>query len=115
MINSDLKDSFSEDAKTASVKPIFKKKERDKMENYRPVSILNYFSKIYDKFLLEAFKPFIDTFLLECIAVYREYYTSNHVLIRLTENWNKALDAKFFAGAVLMDLSKPLTVFHMTY
>ena len=107
MINSDvLKDSFSEDAKTASVRPIFKKKERDKIENYRPVSILNCFSKIYEKFLLEAFKPFIDTFLSEYIAAYREHYSSNHVLIRLIENWKKALDEKFFVGAVLMDLSK---------
>ena len=107
IINSDLlKDSFSEDAKTASVRPIFKKKERDKIENYRPVSILNCFSKIYEKFLLEAFKPFIDTFLSEYIAAYREHYSSNHVLIRLIENWKKALDEKFFVGAVLMDLSK---------
>ena len=35
IINSDLlKDSFSEHAKTASVRPIFKKKEHDKIENY---------------------------------------------------------------------------------
>ena len=107
MINSDLlKDSFSEDAKTASVRPIFKKKEHDKIENYRPVRILNCFSKIYEKFLLEAFKTFIDTFLSEYIAAYREHYSSNHVLIRLIENWKKALDEKFFVGAVLMDLSK---------
>ena len=38
IINSDLlKHSFSEDAKTASVRPIFKKKERDKIENNRQV------------------------------------------------------------------------------
>ena len=92
MINSDLlKDSFSEDAKTASVRPIFKKKEHDKIENCRPVSILNCFSKIYEKFSLEAFKPSIYPFLSECIAAYREHYTSNHVLIRLIEHWKKAL------------------------
>ena len=52
IINSDLpKDSFSEDAKTASVRPIFKKKERDKIRNYRPVSIVNCFSNIYENFL----------------------------------------------------------------
>ena len=107
IINSDLlKDSFSGDGKTASVRPIFKKKECDKIENYRPVSIQNCFSKIYEKFLLEAFKPFIDTFLSEYIAAYREHYSSNHVLIRLIENWKKALDKKFFKGVVLMDLSK---------
>ena len=42
IFNSDLlKDSFSEEAKTTSESPIFKKKERDKIENYRLVSILN--------------------------------------------------------------------------
>ena len=107
IVNNDLlKDSFSEDAKTESVRPIFKKKERDKIENYRPVSILNCFSKNYEKVLLEAFKPFIDTFLSEYIVTYREHYSSNHVLIRLIENWKKALDEKFFVRAVLMDLSK---------
>ena len=50
IINSDLlKDSFFGDAKTASLRSIFKKKERDKIENYRPVSILNCFSKIFWK------------------------------------------------------------------
>ena len=35
IINSDLlKGSFSEHAKTASVRPIFKKKEHNKIENY---------------------------------------------------------------------------------
>ena len=107
IINSDLlKDSFSEDTKTASVRPIFKIKESDKIENYRLVSILNCFSKIYEKFLLEAFKPFIDTFFSEYIAAYKEHYSSNHVLIRLIENWKKALDETFFVGVVSMDLSK---------
>ena len=38
---------FSEKAKLASVRPIFKKNEREKIENYRPVTILNCFSKVY--------------------------------------------------------------------
>ena len=86
--------------------PIFKKKERNKTETYRQVGILNCFSKIYEKFLLEAFKPFIDTLLAEYIAAYIEYYSPEHVMIRLIENWKKALDEKFFVVVVLMDLSK---------
>ena len=87
IINSDLlKDSFSEDAKTASVRSISKKKEYHKIENYRPVSILNCLSKIYEKFLLEAFKSFIDIFLSEYIAAYLGHYSSNHILVLLTKN-----------------------------
>ena len=97
---------FSEKAKVASVSPIFKKNKRDKIENYRPVSILNCFSKVCEKSLLEKFKLFVNSFLSEYMAAYREKYSTNHVLIRLIENWKKALDEKFLVGIVLMDMSK---------
>ena len=40
------------------------------------------------------------------MTVYRENYSTNHVLIRLIENWKKALNEKFLVGTVLMDFSK---------
>ena len=42
---------YSEEPKTALVRPIFKKNERNKIENYRPVTILNGMSKIYERFI----------------------------------------------------------------
>ena len=49
IINNDItKNAFSEKAKVASVRPIFKKNELEKIENYR------------SKFLLEKFKSFIN-------------------------------------------------------
>ena len=36
---------FSKKTKVAYVRPIFKKNEQEKIENYRPVSILNCFFK----------------------------------------------------------------------
>ena len=107
IINNDLSNnSFSNEAKVATVRPIYKKKSRDKIENYRPVSILSCFSKVYEKFLLEKFKPFINTFLSKFIAAYRENYSSSHVFIRLIENWKQALDENVVVGTVLMNLSK---------
>ena len=82
IINNGLSNnSFSNEAKVATVRPIYKKKSHNKIENYRPVSILSCFSKVYEKFLLEKFKPFINTFLSKFIAAYRENYSSSHVLI----------------------------------
>ena len=87
-INNDIaKNVFSEKAKVASVRPISKENER---ENYKPISILNCFSKVYEKFLLETFKPSIYSFLSEYMAAYRENYSTNHVLIRLSENFKKS-------------------------
>ena len=63
IINNDItKNLFSENAKVAPVRPIFKKNEREKIANYRTVGILNCLSKVYEKFLLKTFKPFINHF-----------------------------------------------------
>ena len=54
IIASDISDNqYSEHSKTATVRPIFKKDDRAKVKNYRPVSLLNIFLKIYERFLHE--------------------------------------------------------------
>ena len=40
------------------------------------------------------------------ISAYRESYNTQHVLIRLIEEYRKNLGNNYFTGAVLMDLSK---------
>ena len=107
IIDKDIdQNNYSENAKTANVKPVFKKDDRTKIKNYRPVSLLNIFSKIYERYLHESLTPFVNSFLSEFISAYRKTYSTNHVLIRLIENWKKSLDQNKFVGAVLMDLSK---------
>ena len=78
---------FSWNAKTATVRPIFKKGHGTKIKNYRPVSLLNIFSKLYERFLHENLTNYVDTFLSKFISAYRKSYSSNHVLIRLIESW----------------------------
>ena len=107
IINNDISlNKYSKHAKTATVRPIFKKDDRTNIKNYRPVSLLNIFSKIYERFLHENLTNYVEIFLSKFISAYRKSYSSNHLLIRLTENWKKSLDQKKFVGAVLMDLSK---------
>ena len=97
--------NFSEVAKIPTVRLIYKKSNRDKIENYRPVSILNCFSKVYKRFPHEQFEPFVETFVSGFFAAYREGYSCNHVLMQLIENWKRALDENFQIGALLMDVS----------
>ena len=107
IINNDLlRNSFSDSAKIASVRPIFKKGERTEIRNYRPVSILNCFSKIYERFLHNQIASFSNEFLSDFISTYRKGYSTNHVLIRLIENWKTTLDKNLFTRAALRDLSK---------
>ena len=81
VINNDISlNKYSEHAKTATVRAIFKKDDRTKIKNYRPVSLLNIFSKIYERFLHENLINYVDTFLSKFISAYRKSYSSNHVL-----------------------------------
>ena len=98
MINRDLEsNSFSDGAKIAS---------SHQVENHRPVSILNAFSKIYERYIHNSLIPLVDNFLSVFISPYRQIYSSNHILIRLIENLKQSLSKVKFVGAVLMDLSK---------
>ena len=107
MINTDLESScFSENAKISPVKPIYKKESRSDKNNYRPVSILNGFSKIYERFINDKLLSHVNDILSDFVSAYRSKYSSNHMILRLIEEWKEKLDKGFFAGAVLMDLSK---------
>ena len=47
--NNDIANNkFYENAKTAVVRPIFKKGDKTEIKNCRPVSLLNIFTKIYE-------------------------------------------------------------------
>ena len=98
------KNKYSEHAKIATVRPSFKKDDRTKIKNYWPVSLLNMFSKIYEKFIHENLTNYLNTLLSKLISAYRKSCRTNHVLIRLVENWKKSLDEKKFVGAILMGL-----------
>ena len=94
IINKDISNNkFSENAKPATVRPIFK-------------SLLNIFTKIYERFLHENLSNYVDTFLSKSVSANKKSYSSSHILIRLIESWKKSLDQKKFVGAVLIDSSK---------
>ena len=107
IINTDIQNyNVPDNTKVATVRPIYKKKSRNELENCRPVSLLNAFSKIYERYIHNSITPFVNNFLSIFISACRKSYSSNHVLIRLIENWKQSLDNQKFVGAVLMDLSK---------
>ena len=62
-----------------------------------------YFQKFLKQFPLNQILPFLNKTLL---SAYRARYSSQHVLLRLTEGWRQCLDENKVAEAILMDLSK---------
>ena len=97
---------FSSCEKVASVTPVFKKDNRLDKRNYRPISVLNVFSKIFERFLLNQILPFLNKIRSVFLSAYRARYSFQHVLLRLIEGWRQYLDENKVAGAILMDLSE---------
>ena len=99
-------DIFADNAKIASVTSADEGKPgKYDVLNYRSISILNTFSKIYEKVIKHRLVSYFDNYLSPFILGHRKNYNTQQVLIRLLVKWRKKLD-NFFVGAVLMDLSK---------
>ena len=105
--NSFKKCKFPDKGRRAAVTPLDKGEPvRTTEKNYRPVSVLNAFSKIYEKIIKDQLIPHLDLCLSKFTAAYRQQYNTQHVLIRMIEEWRQNLDNDNVAGAGLMDLSK---------
>ena len=82
------------------------KAKRAAVSNYRPVSVLNVFSKFYERIMKEQITSFIDSKLSSFLSAYKKMCNTQHVLLRLIEEWKNKVDKNYVVGAILMDLSK---------
>ena len=103
---------FADNVKIASV-VLLNKGKPDKYDvlNYRPVIILNTFSKIYEKVIKNQSVSYLDKYFSPFISTYRKSHSTQQVLICLLEEWREKLDKNSIVGAILMDLSKDFGYF----
>ena len=98
---------FPENVKVASVTPIYKNTD-DKVSvlNFRLINVLNCFWEVYENILKTPLVEKMNNLFSPFISAYRVSYSTQHVLIRLIEEWRKNLDNNYYIETVLMDLSK---------
>lgn len=90
-LNSSIRASFfPTKSKRAVVTPIDKgSKEKYSLNNFRPISVLNFFSKFYEIMIKEQIMSFMEKKISVYLSAYRKNYSTSHVLIRLLEDWTK--------------------------
>ena len=99
--------TFPHRTKRASVTPIDKGgNDKHIYINYRPVSVLNTFSKIIKLAIFDQLTKHANHFLSIFVSAYRKMYGTQHILIRLLEEWGEQIDHNKILGTVLLDLSK---------
>ena len=107
MNNSITSSTLLDRAKVATVVPIDKKTDDKYTVSYfRPVSSINCFPKIYENSIKNHIVNSMNNYISPCVSAYRKGYNSQHVLIRLLEEWKQHLDNNKVVGSVFMDLSK---------
>ena len=68
-----------ENLKLADVPPIFKKKDKTFIENYRPVSVLPIASKIFERIMQKQIYDYIEKFLSPFLCEYRKSFSTQYV------------------------------------
>ena len=93
--------------KSAIVIPVFKKKEKDNLNNYRPISLLPVLSKIYEKILNKQLTDIIDNgFIDDNQFGFRQGYSTEDAVIKFVDKIETDLSLKKHVVTVFVDVSK---------
>jgi len=94
--------------KLADVCPIFKKNDKNKCENYRPISLLPNISKLYERAMHSRVYEYFEKFklLYEFQFGFRKKHSTNHAILSIVEDIHHNLDKNNFVCGVFIDLEK---------
>ena len=85
---------------------IFKKDDNMSKKNYRPISLLPTFAKIFERLMHRQLSEFTARLFSPLLGGFRQGYNTQHVLLHFLQHCKNSIDNKGLAGAVFMDLSK---------
>ena len=86
-ISSSIENSvFPNSAKISTVVPLDKgKPDKNDISNFRPVILLNTFSKFYERGIKDQFVLSMENDFSHMVSGYRKNYSTQHVITRLIE------------------------------
>ena len=99
---------FPSELKLAKVLPIYKSEEEHFTQNYRPISVLPYFSKIYERAIYNHLMQYINSndILYDKQFGFRKGHSTSHAIINLVEKVSKALDTGKIVVGVYIEIRK---------
>ena len=104
--------TFPTQWKTAKVCPLFKSGDRNKCDNYRPISILPILSKIIEHLwhIHHALYDYLNKFQLldPCQSGFRPLHSCETAMNNTVDKWLQAIDNGQVNGVIFIDLCKSL-------
>ena len=100
--------SFPSSWKLSRVNPIFKKGSSTDVNNYRPISLLSIPGKILEDVVSDTLNNHMETqgLLSHKQWGFRKNYSTEGLLLHLTEIWKNALDRGLKVGVLFIDFRK---------
>ena len=99
---------FPAELKIARVIPLYKGENNQLIHNYRPISVLPFFSKIFEKIVYKYVIDFLMIIIL-CMIIslaLENYHSTSHAVITLLVRVTKALGTGKIIVGVFLDLKK---------
>ena len=107
IFNNYIKNSkFPDILKYADTTPVFKKGDTTDKSNYRPISALTNFSKIFEKIVYSHVNSHMEPKLFKYLARFRRNHSTQHALLRMIVSWWPLQNKGQKVGAIIMVLSK---------
>ena len=94
--------------KYSQIVRIFKKGNKQELTNYRPISLLTSFSKIFEKVIYKRLYDHVTHYKILANEQYgfKNNHSTDKAIYHLTNNILKALDDNQLVGGIFCDLTK---------
>ena len=99
---------FPSSFKIARISPIYKSGDRSSIKNYRPISILPLFAKIFEKLMCTRIKNYLasENLLNQNQFGYRSGVGTSDAISQFLEDMYNFIDRNLYIVAIFLDLSK---------
>ena len=106
--NSIEKGEYPSEMKIARVIALHKKGNKSEPDNYRPISLLSCFNKIFERLLCTQLHSFLEKYkiLVEFQFGFRQDHSTILALTEITDNIKNLLDNRNYVLGLFIDLSK---------
>ena len=96
--------------KIAEINPVFKKLDNTSKDNYRPISTLSNFTKLFESILFTKLNRYMQKKFSKCLTSFRKNNNTQNSVLRMIESWKFRLNNGSKVGVIIMDFSKALIV-----